>query len=569
MDDQGRGVPVGFLITTEETAEVLAEFLRDLLEGVSIGWEGCGVAGAPCRQQAAGSNVPANCAAHHPALPTLLRCTAHPPALQARQHVPTFKYGKIMVDKAKNEIAAIRLLELAGEADGHLLCYFHFLQEWERFLRSAESGVSGKEAQHRVIVGLAHLVHVRSEEMFTAKVSSRGAPSPRHPPMLMPQPLPAHPPPLAAPSWSLASLSLALHPPTLQLSAWYADVMAYPAVVGKMAEHWAPCARHWAWWGRLDVLDLCANTNNLLERFFGLLKYIHLERNTQHSLQRLVNLLLEKVVPACMLRRRQALAGRGTSSDQRQREQRQQKYIKRMVDGGDVTPAPAGSEPGLTNVRRIDEEDNTIKPLPTCVGDLSCSCKFSGAQRQGWVGSRGLWAASEAAVGGTLTTAAHTVPCPSAATEDEVCTHLKAAAQAIGGFTPGLRTAMAEHLVAGGCIRVDAAHRCSCFAVAHKLRPVVFEPLEGVCSCHDRALHGTCCHLLAAAHLPQFQGMQLPSGPPVPDANVVRKGGCRAGCGQAHWGCRHGMSIAPCPLTPRRPTTSTSGAPSSCPPASR
>ena len=88
--------------------------------------------------------------------------------------MPTFKYGKIMVDKARNEIAAIRLLELAGEADGHLLCYFHFLQEWERFVRSAESGVSGKEAQHRVMQSLAHLAHVKSEAMFEAKVRAGG-----------------------------------------------------------------------------------------------------------------------------------------------------------------------------------------------------------------------------------------------------------------------------------------------------------------------------------------------------------------------------------------------------------
>ncbi|KAL4421311.1 hypothetical protein ABPG75_010602 [Micractinium tetrahymenae] len=243
-------------------------------------------------------------------------------------------------------------------------------------------------------------------------------------------------------------------------------------------EHWAPCARHWAWWGRLDVLDLCANTNNLLERFFGLLKYIHLERSTQHSLQRLINLLLERVVPASILRRRQALAGRGTSSDQRQYEQRLLKWIKKMVDDGDVTPEPAGSAPGLTSVRRGEGKP----PHKTCVGDLSCSCSYN---------------------------------------EDEVCTHLKAAAQVIGGFTPALRAATADYLLAGGQIQVDAAHRCSCLALAAPLRPVVFSPLEGECTCFDRALHGTCCHLLAAARLPQFEGMELPAGPPVPDANVA------------------------------------------------
>ena len=110
-----------------------------------------------------------------------------------------------------------------------------------------------------------------------------------------------------------------------------------------------------------------------------------------------------------------------------------------------------------------------------------------------------------------------------------MCTHLKAAAQVVGGFTPALRAAAADYLVAGGHIRVDAAQACSCLALANPLRPVVFSPLEGECTCFDRALHGTCCHLLAAARLPQFQGLELPAGPPVPDANVVRMGGCRAG----------------------------------------
>ncbi|KAL4421314.1 hypothetical protein ABPG75_011825 [Micractinium tetrahymenae] len=193
---------------------------------------------------------------------------------------------------------------------------------------------------------------------------------------------------------------------------------------------------------------------------------------------RLINLLLERVVPASILRRRQALAGRGTSSDQRQYEQRLLKWIKKMVDDGDVTPEPAGSAPGLTSVRRGEGKP----PHKTCVGDLSCSCSYN---------------------------------------EDEVCTHLKAAAQVIGGFTPALRAATADYLLAGGQIQVDAAHRCSCLALAAPLRPVVFSPLEGECTCFDRALHGTCCHLLAAARLPQFEGMELPAGPPVPDANVA------------------------------------------------
>ena len=142
--------------------------------------------------------------------------------------------------------------------------------------------------------------------------------------------------------------------------------------------------------------------------------------------------------------------------------------------------------------------------------------------------------------------------------EDSVCSHLKAAAQVTGGFTPALRTAAADHLVATAQICVDEALGCHCMALANPLRPVLCVPLEGACTCHDRAMHGTCCHLLAAARLPEFHGVELPSGPPVPDDNLVRKQGCEAGGGegvswheQAHalLPCR-----TPCALPPPPPT---------------
>ena len=100
------------------------------------------------------------------------------------------------------------------------------------------------------------------------------------------------------------------------------------------------------------------------------------------ALQRLVNVLLERVVPAAMQRRRQALAGRGVASDQQQREQRQRKYVQELVASGAVSAAPPGSAPGLTSVRTSEEHVTT-----TCVGDLSCSCEFSGAWRWEWAGS--------------------------------------------------------------------------------------------------------------------------------------------------------------------------------------
>lgn len=87
---------------------------------------------------------------------------------------PDFTYGWIMIDKSKTEIAAVRLLTLAGNAKGHLLCYFHFLQDWERFLVSKESGVSSKEDKNSIMVALAELAGCGSEAVFKAKVGPVG-----------------------------------------------------------------------------------------------------------------------------------------------------------------------------------------------------------------------------------------------------------------------------------------------------------------------------------------------------------------------------------------------------------
>ena len=51
------------------------------------------------------------------------------PLLQARARgKPDFKYGYILIDKSRQEMAAVRQLELTGDCEGYLLCYFHFLQ---------------------------------------------------------------------------------------------------------------------------------------------------------------------------------------------------------------------------------------------------------------------------------------------------------------------------------------------------------------------------------------------------------------------------------------------------------
>lgn len=97
-----------------------------------------------------------------------------PPCLQARSvGDSTFVYGHVMIDKAQVEMAAVDDLKRCGEASGYLLCYFHFLQEWERFIRSAESGVTSKEMQNAAMVSLASLARLKEPTIFKLEVRHR------------------------------------------------------------------------------------------------------------------------------------------------------------------------------------------------------------------------------------------------------------------------------------------------------------------------------------------------------------------------------------------------------------
>lgn len=89
-----------------------------------------------------------------------------------------FKYGYIMMDKSSQEMAAVRQLVLTGDAIGFLLCYFHVVQDWERFVRSSESGVADKGMQHRVLVELAKLAHSRDKRLFQDKVGKAAQSAP-------------------------------------------------------------------------------------------------------------------------------------------------------------------------------------------------------------------------------------------------------------------------------------------------------------------------------------------------------------------------------------------------------
>ena len=451
--------------------------------------------------------------------------------------VPAFTYGHIMIDKSKTEMAAVHLLELSGDALGWLLCYFHMLQDWERFLTSAESGVVGREAQHSVMLALARLAHCREESAFKAQVgkTASGSRAGLHrdacnhnngyalPARVSPG-LPAATPASMHPCCS-KRLPLLLPHPHLQLELLYSAHAAYPAVRGRMKSAWEPLAERWAWYGRVELLDLRANTNNPVERCFGLVKYTDLGRKTQSTIQELVDTLLSKTVARNMHNRGLMLAGR-TTSEQQRAEQRAEQWVEQLVAGGAVH---AASPEGSTTVRC---ESGSKK---VCVGDLSCSCSYSGER----VGRRGLGSRRHAGVMCELqgcrraqhkltcwsmylplaacpsprnTSATHRQPPPTHLPVAEyVCIHIAAAARLVR-YTPALRNRAATYLVESALIQVEEGTGiCCCPALGDPMgKSITFRPADGFCTCHGFALHNTCCHLLAAAQLPNFQAVNLP-----------------------------------------------------------
>ncbi|KAL4430891.1 hypothetical protein ABPG75_006147 [Micractinium tetrahymenae] len=286
QDDVGRGVPAGFMICSSDTVEVVENFFRTLQEGA----------------QKAGKEVGGK---------------------------GDFKYGYIMIDKSSTEIAAVRQLVLTGDAKGHLLCYFHYLQDWERFVTSKVSGVS-KEEKNGVMVAMADLQKCGSETVFKE-----------------------------------------------QLKTLYHQYRRWPQVVAHLKKDWAPCGQEWAAWGegRQDprVAAMECETNNLCERAFGLVKYGDLGGKAQSSIPELVFVLLTRTVPRYMQQRAHQLVGRA-SSDQVQRSERVQRVVEKLASSGAVLPFPGEEEQGSKGFASVRCDTGGAM---VCLGDMSCNCSYS------------------------------------------------------------------------------------------------------------------------------------------------------------------------------------------------
>ena len=157
-----------------------------------------------------------------------------------------FSFRRFMIDKSATEICAIGTL-LGRE---WLLCLSHMLQDWERFLRSSESGVRQRCDRLEIQRALKRLFHARNKQQFAA---------------------------------DSADFKVAF--------------AAFPSVINHYSKNWEPIAPHWAEFGRLAVESIGCNTNNYLERFFGLFKHMFCQSKRQQRLVDLVKKIVEDVIP--------------------------------------------------------------------------------------------------------------------------------------------------------------------------------------------------------------------------------------------------------------------------------
>lgn len=70
----------------------------------------------------------------------------------------------VMIDKSKAEISALGSLGIK-----YLLCLFHKLQEWERFLKKSEAGVKDPEERVAILRALKELAQTKDMEWFKRK----------------------------------------------------------------------------------------------------------------------------------------------------------------------------------------------------------------------------------------------------------------------------------------------------------------------------------------------------------------------------------------------------------------
>lgn len=341
--------------------------------------------------------------------------------LQAAKKIHSaFTVSNFMIDKSKAEIKAV--IDLGYN---YYLCKFHVLQDWERFLRSSKAGVP-KVDQGKIIHEIIKLIEIDDKAVF-CKVEEQF------------------------------------------LGKW----THYTSVTDYYKKEWAGCAHHWAFFGRGDILQMRCNTNNLLERYFGKVKYQYCEGRRIGRLSDFLTIYVEKILPSYLHDRLRKDAGRMESKGSRAIRHRNHR-----VDVIEKTVVVVNAEMGTGRVHSFSSlQEGKRITYDVCLGDLSCSC---------------------------------------AGNEHGLCVHVEALSRHTP-FTHNLRVKYSSLLGEQGALKtLDATNMIvTCAARANTPAVLYCNVLEKYCSCNDWGLHGICCHMLAARVMFRNQGMQLPELQPT------------------------------------------------------
>ena len=167
-DEWGNGLPVAFMICSAEDADPVTLFLKVTASAASR------AAGSQHDSQQSLANSTCSLDASEQALrsfnaPEQHQISAAAVADNARVPQPPFAWGSIMVDKSRTEMAAIDAVpdqHSSSPGPRWLSCYFHMVQELERFLKSGDAGVGSKPERHRILVEMMDLKFIRDKGIF-------------------------------------------------------------------------------------------------------------------------------------------------------------------------------------------------------------------------------------------------------------------------------------------------------------------------------------------------------------------------------------------------------------------
>eukprot|EP00611_Tribonema_gayanum_P026463 TRINITY_DN630_c0_g1_i7.p1 TRINITY_DN630_c0_g1~~TRINITY_DN630_c0_g1_i7.p1 ORF type:complete len:600 (-),score=121.78 TRINITY_DN630_c0_g1_i7:81-1880(-) len=228
----------------------------------------------------------------------------------------TIRYA--MIDKSPTEMRALDDCSIQ-----YFLCFFHVLQAWERFVRSADGGVRDQGMRKAILANIKKLAGIRDRANFV-----------------------------------------------IEETAFKHRWAHHAAVVQYYNDNWACCAEHWAFYGRTAVSAMDVNTNNHLERWNGTLKYVFLMRKKARQLAQLLSLLVTEVMPHYIHDRQKKLAGLESSAAM-SALQRHQHQVQFILERGYVTPTGDKAMGGFT-CTSVKHPGSTS--YSGHVGELFCSC---------------------------------------------------------------------------------------------------------------------------------------------------------------------------------------------------